>query len=54
VTLLTDLDAFYTDHRLCGLDAGVDGPRAGRRLLTRQPGRSSTRDHHATFARTCS
>jgi hypothetical protein len=24
---LTDLDAFYTDHRLCGeLDAGVDGP----------------------------
>jgi hypothetical protein len=26
VSLLTDLDAFYTDHRLCGeLDAGVDG-----------------------------
>ena len=25
--VLTDLDAFYTDHRLCGdLDAGVDGP----------------------------
>jgi hypothetical protein len=28
VSLLTELDAFYTDHRLCGgLDAGVDGPR---------------------------
>jgi len=27
VSLLTELDAFYTDHRLCGeLDAGVDGP----------------------------
>jgi hypothetical protein len=27
VSLLTDLDAFYTDHRRCGdLDAGVDGP----------------------------
>jgi hypothetical protein len=27
VSLLTDLDAFYTDHRLCGeLDAGVDEP----------------------------
>jgi hypothetical protein len=27
VTLLTDLDAFFTDHRRCGdLDAGVDGP----------------------------
>jgi hypothetical protein len=26
VSLLTDLDAFYTDHRLCGeLDAGVEG-----------------------------
>jgi hypothetical protein len=25
VTLLADLDAFFTDHRLCGdLDAGVD------------------------------
>jgi hypothetical protein len=27
VSLLTELDAFLTDHRLCGdLDAGVDGP----------------------------
>ena len=25
--LLTDLDAFFTDHRQCGdLDAGVEGP----------------------------
>jgi hypothetical protein len=27
VSLLTELDAFFTDHRLCGdLDAGVEGP----------------------------
>ena len=27
MTLLTELDAFYVDHRRCGdLDAGVDGP----------------------------
>jgi hypothetical protein len=27
VTLLTKLDAFFTDHHHCGdLDAGVDGP----------------------------
>ena len=27
VSLLTELDAFYVDHRRCGaLDAGVDGP----------------------------
>jgi len=27
MSLLTELDAFFTDHRLCGdLDAGVDGP----------------------------
>jgi hypothetical protein len=27
MSLLADLDAFYTDHRRCGeLDAGVDGP----------------------------
>jgi hypothetical protein len=27
VTLLTELDAFFTDHRQCGdLNAGVDGP----------------------------
>jgi hypothetical protein len=27
VSLLTELDAFFTDHRLCDdLDAGVDGP----------------------------
>jgi hypothetical protein len=26
VSLLTELDAFFTDHRRCGdLDAGVDG-----------------------------
>ena len=26
-SLLTELDAFYLDHRRCGdLDAGVDGP----------------------------
>jgi hypothetical protein len=26
VSLLTELDAFFTDHRLCGdLDAGVEG-----------------------------
>jgi hypothetical protein len=26
VTLLTDLDGFYTEHRCCGdLDGGVDG-----------------------------
>jgi hypothetical protein len=29
VTLLTELDAFYTDHPLCGeLEAGVEGPVA--------------------------
>jgi hypothetical protein len=29
VSLLTELDAFFTDRRLCGdLDAGVDGPVA--------------------------
>jgi hypothetical protein len=27
VSLLADLDGFYTEHRRCGdLDAGVDGP----------------------------
>jgi hypothetical protein len=27
VSLLTDLDAFSTEHRRCGdLDAGLDGP----------------------------
>jgi hypothetical protein len=27
VSLLTELDAFYLDHRRCGeLDAGVEGP----------------------------
>jgi hypothetical protein len=27
VSLLTELDAFFTDHQRCGdLDAGVDGP----------------------------
>jgi hypothetical protein len=27
MSLLGDLDAFFTDHRQCGdLDAGVDGP----------------------------
>ena len=27
VSVLTELDAFYLDHRRCGeLDAGVDGP----------------------------
>ena len=27
MSLLTKLDVFYLDHRLCGeLDAGVDGP----------------------------
>jgi hypothetical protein len=27
VTRLTDLNAFYVDHRRCGaLEAGVDGP----------------------------
>jgi hypothetical protein len=27
VSLLTELDAFVTDHRQCGdLDAGVEGP----------------------------
>jgi hypothetical protein len=27
VSLLTELDAFSTEHRCCGdLDAGVDGP----------------------------
>ena len=27
MTLLTELDAFYLDHRRCGeLEAGVDGP----------------------------
>jgi hypothetical protein len=27
VTLLSELDAFYTEHRRCGdLDAGVDWP----------------------------
>jgi hypothetical protein len=27
MSLLTELDAFYTEHRRCGeLDAGVEGP----------------------------
>ena len=27
MSILTELDAFYVDHRECGeLDAGVDGP----------------------------
>jgi hypothetical protein len=27
VSLLTELDAFYTEHRRCGeLEAGVEGP----------------------------
>jgi len=27
VSLRTELDAFFTEHRLCGeLDAGLDGP----------------------------
>jgi hypothetical protein len=27
VTLLSDLDGFYTEHRRCGeLEAGVEGP----------------------------
>jgi hypothetical protein len=27
MSLLTELDAFFTDHRQCGeLDAGVEGP----------------------------
>ena len=27
MTLLTELDAFFTDHRQCGdLDSGVEGP----------------------------
>jgi hypothetical protein len=27
VSLLTELDAFYTEHRRCGeLEAGADGP----------------------------
>jgi hypothetical protein len=27
VSLLTELDAFFTEHQRCGdLDAGVDGP----------------------------
>jgi hypothetical protein len=27
VTLLTELDAFFSDHRLCGeLEADIDGP----------------------------
>jgi hypothetical protein len=31
VTLLTELEGFYTDHRLWGeLKAGVDGDGAGR------------------------
>jgi hypothetical protein len=30
VSLLTDLDAFFTDHHDCGdLDAGVEGPVVG-------------------------
>ena len=36
--LLTELDAFYRDHRRCGeLDAGVDGPDrlAGLRVRRR-------------------
>jgi hypothetical protein len=32
VSLLTELDAFFTDHRQCGdLDAGIDGPIVGWR-----------------------
>src|ERR687892_2395547 len=32
VSLLPELDAFYTEHRRCGdLDGGVDGPACGSR-----------------------
>ena len=49
MSLLTDLDAFYTDHRHCGdLDAGVNGPvvwfdyECGARIA-RSPRRSARR-----------
>jgi hypothetical protein len=36
VSLLTDLDAFFTDHRRCGeLEAGVDWPHRVDRLPVR-------------------
>jgi hypothetical protein len=44
VSLLTELDAFFTDHHDCGdLDAGVDGPivwivwPCGARMARRDP-----------------
>jgi hypothetical protein len=48
VTLLTELDAFYTEHWRCGvLDAGVEGPvvwldceceaRIARRVIKEEP-----------------
>jgi hypothetical protein len=59
VSLLTELDAFFTEHRDCGeLDAGVDGPivwfayecgaRMARRvndLLPRLTGRPTPSPH---------
>jgi hypothetical protein len=43
MSLLAELDAFFTDHRQCGdLDAGVDGPD----LLSRPRVRAKVvRDH---------
>jgi hypothetical protein len=42
VSLLADLDAFYTEHRRCGeLEAGADGPvvwmSCGARLARPDP-----------------
>jgi hypothetical protein len=36
VSLLTELDAFYTEHRRCSeLEAGVDGPTVWIRVRLR-------------------
>jgi hypothetical protein len=55
MTLLADLDAFFTDHRRCGhLDAGVGGAAAPAGGCSPAGRGAHRRDHHATFARTCS
>jgi len=43
VSLLAELDAFFTDHMRCGeLDAGVEGAGRVKRLrLRREHGRAS-------------
>jgi hypothetical protein len=49
MSLLADLDAFFTEHQRCGdLDAGVDGPRRLDRVRLR--GEDGARTQEALLA----